>query len=172
MNFKDIINMKVTKNFDIREFVSPEIWNRWGEKSIWFVNPWCYEFAQFVKEWLSKEYGEEIVIEINTWSWGGNRKWSCHRTYQYIKDMINKGVKTATLSQHIGGQAHAIDFLAKIKSNGAYIPANDIREKILDNQELMMKHGLTTIESGRFARSWNHCDDRVHGGNEILIVGA
>ena len=164
--------MKVTDNFDLREFVSPKIWKDWGERSIWFVNPWCYEFAQFVKDWLSEIYGEEIIIEINTWAWGGNRKWSCHRTYQYIKDMINKGVKTATLSQHIGGQAHAIDFLAKKKSNGEYIPSSDIREQMILETTLMISKGLTTLEGDKYARTWVHADNRYTGSDEILIVGA
>ncbi len=166
--------MKVEKNFDLREFVSPGVWNRFGKNSIWFVNPWCISFAQFMKDYLTGEYDEEVIITINNWHYNGTpvRKWSCHRTYGYVHNQIKAGKKTATLSQHIGGQSHAIDFLARIKSTGKYIPANEIRAKILKHQHLMMSHGLTTIEGDRYAPTWLHADNRVTNLDHILIVGA
>ena len=141
--------MKVTTNFDIREFVPPAVWKRFGENSIWFVDPWCYEFAQYMKDFLSGEYNEEVVIEINSWHYGGNRRWSCLRTYQY-----------------------AIDFKARFKISGKEIPSDDIRDLILKNKAIMMAKGLTTIEGSRWAKTWVHADNRPTGLNEILIVGA
>ena len=164
--------MEVSKNFDLREFVPPSVWNQFGSKSIWFVNPWCYQFAQFMKDFLSKEYGEEVTVVINSWHYGGNRKWSCLRTYQYIKDQIKKGIKTATLSQHIGGQANAIDFKAYIKSSKKEIKSDTIRDLILKNEARFLKNGVTTIEGGRWAPTWVHCDCRPTGLDNILIVGA
>lgn len=164
--------MKVSENFDLREFVSPAVWKRFGDQSIWFVNPWCIEFAQFMKEWLSGEYGEEVVVTINSWHFGGIRKWSCHRTYQYIKNQINAGRKPATLSQHIGGQSNAIDFQASIKSSGEVIDPSEIRSKMIEQTALMMSHGLTTLEGSKWAPTWVHADNRPTGLNEILIVGA
>lgn len=161
--------MKVAKNFDLREFVSPAIWNRWKEHSKWFVNPWCFEFAQFMKDWLSGEYGEEVVITVNNWHYGGQRKWSCHRTYQYLNRQIKAGKSPATLSQHLGGQAHAIDFKAKIKSTGANIPAPEIRQRMLSQESLMMSHGLTTLEGDSIAPTWVHCDNRPTGKDTIFV---
>jgi hypothetical protein len=162
---------KVAKNFDLREFVSPEVYNRFGVNSKWFVNPWCFEFAQFMKDFLTDHYGEEVLIIINNWHYGGNRKWSCHRTYQYIKDQLSAGRKVATLSQHLGGQAHAIDFLVKKKSGG-YIAAPEIRKVMLANQEKMLAAGLTTLEGDKWAKTWVHADNRPTDLDEILIVGA
>ena len=164
--------MMLTENFDLREFVSPTVWNRFGEDSIWFVNPWCYEFAQFVKDWLTGEYGEEVTVTVNNWHFGGNRKWSCHRSYKYINEQIKAGKKTATLSQHVGGQAHAIDFQAKIKSSGEVIPSSDIRAKMMKQESLMMAHGLTTLEGDKYAPVWVHADNRRTPLDHILIVGA
>lgn len=164
--------MKVSENFDLREFVSPAVYKRFGNQSIWFVNPWCFEFAQFVKDWLSEEYGEEVTITINNWLWNGPRKWSCHRTYQYISRQIKSGKKPATLSQHIGGQAHAIDFIAKKKSSGEVISSDEIREKMIAQSDLMLSKGLTTLEGSKWAPTWVHADNRPTGLNEILIVGA
>lgn len=164
--------MKVAENFDLREFVPPDIHKKWGDKSIWFVNPWCYEFAQFLKDWLSGQYDEEVLVIVNSWHYGGNRKWSCLRTYQYIKDQIRKGVKTATLSQHIGGQAHAFDCLIQFKASKKYINPSEVRAKMIEQSALMLSHGLTTLEGDRWAKTWIHCDNRPHGENEIMIVGA
>lgn len=164
--------MKVAKNFDIREFVSPEVYKRFGSNSIWFVNPWCFEFAQFMKDFLTDYYGEEVLIIINNWHYSGGRKWSCHRTYQYIKDQVDAGKKPATLTQHFGGQANAIDFLVKIKSSGKYIAAPDVRKIMIENQDEMMKAGLTTLEGDKWAKTWVHADNRPTNLDEILIVGA
>ena len=160
---------KVSKNFDIREFVSPAVWKRFGRNSRWFVNPWCIEMAQFIKDYLTGEYEGEVTVVINNWHYGGNRKWSCHRTYQYVKAQIEAGIKTATLSQHIGGQASAFDFKAYIDKKE--IPAADIRARILKHQSLMMSHGLTTIEGDKWAKTWCHLDNRFTGLDHILIVG-
>lgn len=164
--------MKITKNFDLREFVSPTVWNRFGENSKWFVNPWCYEFAQFIKEFLSQHYGEEVVITINDWHYGGQRKWSCHRTYQYINKQVKDGKKVATLSQHVGGQANAIDCLFIKKNNGEVISSDDARQLILDNESLMMSHGLTSMEGSKWAPTWCHLDNRPTGKDHIVIFGA
>jgi hypothetical protein len=163
--------MKVSDNFDLREFVSPAVWKRFGANSRWFVNPWCIDFAQYMKDFLSQHYGEEVIVIINNWHYGGQRKWSCHRTYQYIARQIKAGKKPATLTQHIGGQANAIDFKVKRKSNGKFIPAKDIRKVLMENESLMMSHGLTCLEGDKWAPTWVHADNRPTGLDHILIVG-
>ena len=82
---------KITKNFDLREYVSPEVWNKYGQSSIWFVNPVLFNLMQFHKEMLCEEYGGNVSIIMNNWHVGGPRKWSGHRTYSYIRNQIKKG---------------------------------------------------------------------------------
>lgn len=161
---------KVTKDFDLREYVSPDVYNKYGNKSIWFVNPVLYSLMQFHKEMLEDEYEGKISVVINSWHYGGNRKWSGHRTYKYINQMIKRGIKTATLSQHIGGMCNATD--SKVFLNGKEIPAEEIRKFVLKNEDAYMNEGLTTIESGKWARTWNHMDCRPTALEHILIVGA
>ena len=46
----------VAVNFDIREFVPKAIWDRFGVKSTWFINPQIPHLAQFYKDFFTKYY--------------------------------------------------------------------------------------------------------------------
>jgi len=48
--------------------------------------------------------------------------------------------------------------------------ADEVRQKILDNEGLFMEEGLTTLESGEYATTWVHSDIRSHRKNGIYIV--
>jgi len=165
---------QVAPNFSIKEFVSKEIYDAYGDRSTWFVNPQCWIFAQFCKDFFTdyfKEQSSKVVsvsIVINDWSWGGKFNWRCHRTVDYINK--HGGAK---LSQHIGGAANAIDFNVVVKFEDGrkeYIGCNIIREIIMAHEKEFMEAGLTTLEDGHYAKSWVHADFRFTGLEHIFIV--
>lgn len=142
--------MKVSKDFDVREFVPPQIWQRFKESSGWFIRPEVIRLAQFYRDWFG------AAVTVNTWPWGGP-----HTERGFRLPHTDTG---ASLSQHRFGCAFdcTIDGLS----------ADEVRQEILSHEEAFMEAGLTTLESGEFAPTWVHSDIRHTGQEEIFIVGA
>ena len=155
--------MKVSKNFDIREFVPQALWDDKKKASLWYVSPIVIQLAQFYKDFFSDYFGEEVTVTINDWLWGG-----VYHNRGYRFPMTEVG---SPLSFHRGGMCTAFDCEIRVKSTGQEIDPNRIREIILENEKLFMEQGLTTLESGRFAPGWIHSDHRNTGLDTILIVG-
>lgn len=141
--------MKVSKNFDIREFVPPSIWNKWGEKSIWFIRPEVISLHQFYRDYFGKS------VRINNWHYGGKLSLRGFRP-----PSVTIGAK---LSQHRFGNAGDCDI------DG--MSANEVRAAIMEKPEKFMAAGLTTLESGAIAKTWVHSDLRQTNLDKILIVG-
>lgn len=138
--------MKVSKHFVIQEFVPKEIYDRFGDKSIWFIDPIIIRVAQFFRD----RYNVSIII--NDWHMGGKRTLSGFRP---PSTKLGAG-----LSQHRFGRA--ID----LKWKG--LDPETIRKDIKENQKEFLAVGLTTVEKG--TDSWIHCDCRNTGMNEIYFV--
>lgn len=143
--------MKLSKNFDLREFVSLGIHQRWGDKAIWFIDPKLIEIAEFIRE----RFGWPVTI--NNWHLDG--------PYQYSGFRSPSCTIGAKLSQHRFGRAIDIKLMGRSNSG-----ADILREDILNHKDLYMKRGLTTIESGEFAPTWCHIDTRYTKNEGILIV--
>lgn len=142
--------MKVSKNFDLREFVPPTIWERFKENSIWFIDQRVIDLAQFYRDYFDKP------VTVNNWHYnpGG---------YSERGFRVPTTITGAKLSQHRFGRA--------FDCNIDGITPNEAREEILKNREMFMAHGLTTLESGEFAKTWIHSDIRATNLSRILIVG-
>lgn len=140
--------MKVSKNFDIREFVPKIIWDNYQENSIWFVDPRIIAIAQNVRDYFSAE------MTINDWHYGG--------TFQ------NRGYRTpaskigAHYSQHKFGRA--IDF--NIKG----LTAKECYKIIQVNHDWFHLRGVKAMEDIRDTPTWIHLDCRNTLLNHILIV--
>jgi len=142
--------MKVAPNFDIREFIPPEIFTIYGSSSTWFISPQLITLAQFIRDYFGTS------LTINTWHRGGVFKERGYRT---------PGSTTGSkFSQHKRGAA--IDFTIK------GLTADEVRRTILDNQQVFLAQGLTTIEDEEFAPTWVHADIRhvLPAPTKILIV--
>jgi hypothetical protein len=150
-------------DFDLREFVDPDTWDRFKDKCIWFFNPALFAIAQEIKDMITAKYGKNSFV-INSWHYGGTRKWSGLRNQDFFKIYP----KAAKYSQHLMGRA--IDF--KIFIGGKEIASDEIREMILEDERRFLNLGLTTLEDGKVAKNWVHADMRFHDSDEILIVGA
>jgi len=140
--------MLIRPNFDIREFVPPEMWNNFGVQSRWFLDEDMLDLAQFYRDFF------EAPVYVNTWMNGGQFE---ERGFRYPDSKTG-----ASLSQHKFGRA----FDCTVEG---YTP-DEVRQAIKENEKLFMDKGLTTIESGEIADTWVHSDIRSTSFNHLFIV--
>lgn len=84
------------KYFNIKELVSPVVYNAWGERAWMFFDENILKELDYVRE----TYGKPIII--NNWANGGNLKQCGLRSNM---DDLVKSKKTLYLSAHIRGTA-------------------------------------------------------------------
>lgn len=149
--------MKISKDFYLTEFVSKNIYDQFGEKSIWFVDPRIVQLAQFTRDYFGKS------ITINNWYDEGDafqKALPDERQYSGFREpACTIGGK---LSQHRYGRA--ID----IRVSG--LTPQEVYQAILAAEKQFMEAGLTTLEDIRDTPTWNHLDIRHTGLDKILIV--
>lgn len=144
--------MKVSHDFDIREFVSPETWKKHGYKSIRFIDQRVIFIAQLLRSISAKP------VIINNWHYSHKHKIYTLSGYRPPDTKIG-----VTESQHKFGRA--ID----VKVVG--MTAQEVYDLVLDNLNEFISIGLTTIEDIRFTPTWNHLDCRNSlNKDELLII--
>lgn len=173
--------MKVSKNFDLREFVSERTWNKWGKASRWFVRPALIILAQFYKDFFTEYFQEHekkevktVVVVINNWHYSSGRKfnWRGYRPpiAYYLDKILMRKPKSESL--HRQGIAFDCHFIIKYTDGTQRVPSMEEIHKIIKQYWRYFKAaGLTTIESIRWAKTWLHSDMRDTGMEELLIVG-
>lgn len=155
--------MKVSKNFDIREFVPQSLWQVRGKQCAWFVSPTVIELAQFYKDYFSGYFEQEVTVTINDWLFGGIYQ---ERGWRYPDTETG-----SPFSFHKGGLCTAFDCEIRFKETGNELDPDKIRTIIIEHEQLFMSKGLTTLENGNFAPGWIHSDHRPTGLDHILVVG-
>src|SRR3990167_5426915 len=140
--------MKISTYFTIQELVPKELYAKWGDKSIWFIQRETLLLADFIRDRFGK------AMTINNWHSGGSLN---NRGFRMPDAAIG-----GTLSQHKFGRA--IDF------NIAGITPQDVYKDIIDHSDMYMKAGATTVEDVAFTNGWTHLDRRWTNKDEILIV--
>jgi hypothetical protein len=140
------------KWFKTQELIHPEIYRKWGEKSLMFMDVQILWTIDQIREYFAFLGYEGVTV--NDWCFGGERKFSGLRPF-------NSEIG-ASMSQHKFGRA--IDFLVKGLS------ATEVRKIILDNQKEEAFKYITRMED--FAgMSWVHIDNAnlVIPQDEIFI---
>lgn len=140
--------MDFSKHFKLQEFVPPVIYNYWGERSKYFLDPKIVTLADFTRDFFNKP------VTINNWHSGGSLSLRGFRP----PDSTTGG----KLSQHKFGRA--ID----ISVEG--ITPQEVYERIIKSEMLFRSAGLTTVEDIADTPSWVHMDVRWTGLNFIQIV--
>jgi len=123
------------KHFIIQELVDPVTYNKFGERSWWFIDPDLIKIIDALRE----EFGSAT---INNWKWGGDRSWSGLRT--------SASPWYSTYSQHSFGRAADIIF----KNH----EAEEVRQAMIADPDKWLEivpH--ITLEEGV---SWVHVDVR------------
>lgn len=169
----------IKKHFVVQEFVPKEVYDQFGQTSWQFVSDNIIKLVIFIYNFFTTyckanyKDVESISVTINNWHLGGPFSWRCLRTVSYITSQIAKGIKTAMLSQHVGGSSNAVDFNITIKYKDGrkeLIDSDKVFDIINSNQEEFMKAGLTTLENKTMTKGWTHGDCRFTGMNKLYIV--
>ena len=138
--------MKVSKNFELGEFIDPVTWMIRGQKSVELIDSRLITLAQFFHDYF------KVPITINNWQSGGQYKESGLRTW-----LSKTG---AAYSQHKYGRA------ADLKLEG--LEPEYVRNEIRKNWPVFKSAGLTTIEKD--TPTWVHIDVRFTGLETLLEV--
>ena len=141
--------MRVSTNFYLHEFIDKKTHKRFGSASIWFIDPRIIQVAQFIRDRHKKP------ITINNWSSGGQYNYSGF-------DPPGGYRKSTSLSQHRFGRA------ADLKFSGMTV--QEAYKDIMENQDIYLKVGLTTVENIKATPTWLHIDIRETKMDEIKIV--
>lgn len=138
--------MKVSKDFELQEYMPESLWRQMGEKCIWFLDQRLISLVQFIRD----DIGNPVFI--NNWQVGGALNDCGFR--------LPDSTTGAALSQHKFGRA------ADLHIQG--VNYNSLRKYIQDEWPKFKTAGLTTIEAD--TDSWLHVDIRYTGLDELLIV--
>lgn len=134
--------------FKIQEFVSNAIYQQYGEKSIWFIDPRIQKLANFTRKFFNKS------VTINNWLWGGSYD--------------QRGFRDTELS--IGAKLSQHRCKAAIDINVAGMTPKAVFEAIMANEKVFMAAGLTCLEDIADTPAHVHMDIRQTGLDHILIV--
>lgn len=161
--------MKISPNFDLREFVSPQTWAKWGAKARWFVRPEVINGAELLREIARQKYPTAIV-EINTYLYGRSYTHSGYREpLSYSEGQFNKTPNTESLHR----QGAAID--CKIKTDSLkYLSSKEMAALVTANEDRFLSAGITRMEDWRNTKGsfidWLHLDCANTGLDYILVV--
>lgn len=142
--------MKISADFDIREFVPEATWKRHGRKSIRFIDPKVIAIAQHLRDLTN------APVVINNWD---NYSLVKYEFSGYRPPTTRIGAKE---SQHRFGRA--ID----VKVGG--MKTRDVYNLVMAHSGEFLKLGLTTIEDVEFTPTWLHLDCRNIGDKKELLI--
>lgn len=138
----------ISEHFCIQEFVPKEIYQQFGDNSIWFINPNIVVVCEYLRVAINKP------ITINNWHTGGQYNLSGYRP----PDCATGG----KLSQHKRGDA------ADIKVAG--MSPKEVLRFIQAHWKELRDMGLSTVENVDSTPTWNHLDCRWTDLDTLLIV--
>jgi len=121
------------KNFILEEFVSKEIFKKYGERAWQFLDERMTENVQAIRDY----YG--VPVTANNWKWGGQFQYRGFDAYEFRKTYV---------SQHHAGRACDLDVQGKT--------AQQVRDDIVSGR-LVLPHPNVWIEDNV---NWNHMDVR------------
>lgn len=176
----------ISKNYPVQAFVPKEIYAQYGDRAAMFVSDNIVRVFEFMHTFFNQYFKgldsniESVQVVCNNYYDEGLIKtlgkvfnWRGLRTFSYIKSQIDQGIKTAMLSQHVGGSTNAGDFNVIITFKGGkklVKNSGEIYDIILKHQAQFLEAGLTTLEDKSMTPGWTHGDCRFTGLQTIYIV--
>lgn len=136
--------MQLTANFILQEFVPPETYKKWGNRSIWFVNMKLVLFNQ----WLKDYFGGNLDVIVNDYWWNKDPK----TNYLY------SGYRPPMFKLYAKESMHRSFNATDTKVEG--MSGEEIRDIVRNNYVFLNeKFGVTTIEKN--TPTWCHVDLRL-----------
>lgn len=164
--------MKISQNFDIREFVPKSTFQKYGVNSTWFVSEKSVKCAEFYKSFFTSYYKNKlgndkvksVLIVINNWHIGGVKQYSGYRPPEYTE-----GAKE---SQHRAFNAFDCEiWIVFNDGTKKEVDYNEIHQIIKDNESEFMANGVTRVEDVSIATRWLHTDFAfIPNQKNILVV--
>jgi len=150
--------MKISKHFDARELVPPQIWKTYGIISRQFLRPELLRVLDLLRDKL----GRPVVV--NNWHTGGQYKESGYRT-PYTKT-------GAKYSQHKLGTAADVKVPEYTKDEVTYeaMTPMQVLAVILANADEFRAAGMTTYENPNATPTWLHIDCRWREPNNAFVM--
>jgi|TARA_Y100000310_G_scaffold311768_2_gene358361 hypothetical protein len=160
-------------NFDIHEFVCPEIYERWGNKqSLRYIDEAIILAAQYIRDKTG------LGVTINDYAYGGQYRDSGTRSPESYGRMYgtSKGLDKYLITYSMHKFCAAADL--KIGSKGNYMSSEDMAEFVLDNESDLMAIGIRRIENPKFTvskhgkkgKDWLHIDTGNSASEFIIQV--
>jgi len=142
-------DLKVSKNFYLWEFVPPDIYKKYGESSVWFVDTGLIFLCQFFRDDLDRP------ININTYKNYADESGFTDSGFRSYRSKVG-----GVLSQHRFGRG------GDLKVDG--LDYEELREYVRKNWVKFKAAGLTTIEKN--TESWLHIDKRPTNSDKLFEV--
>jgi hypothetical protein len=139
--------MKVSANFELRELVSPEAYEKLGHAAHWLLDPRLIAVVQKIRDLAGKP------VTVNDWHVGGQYKQSGFR-------MPGEGTGAA-LSQHRFGRAADLKIQGMTPGQGLQL--------VQGNWAALSALGLSTVEDVSLTPTWLHVDVRLTGHSLLYI---
>ena len=141
--------IKVSENFYLDEFIHPNIYNQWGERSKRYLNPKLVDLVQS----LRNVFGS---ITINNWATGGN--------------FINSGLRD--FKDPLGGKlnrsGHYYGNCADLKFGSTTIKT--VHELIMSNQELYKAYFHMFLMAPAYSDMPLAIVERFNGNVELVVA--
>lgn len=144
--------MKLSKHFSLKELVSPETFQKFGNSSIWFVDRAIVDVLEIIRTRINKP------VYMNTWSF--NNPTVLGPVYNY------SGFRHPELDGFSDWSQHRFGRAADIKIPG--LESEEIRRWIRRNYNYLWEAGLSTIEKD--TPTWVHIDTRWTGKGALFEV--
>jgi hypothetical protein len=138
--------MKVSKDFELREFVDPVTYQIRGDRSIELIDNRLIKLTQFFRDYFG------VPTTVNNWHLCGHYNESGLRTW-----LTKTGAK---YSQHKYGRA------GDLKLEG--LDPEEVRQEMRRNWPKFKAAGLTTIEKD--TPTWNHISVQFTGLETLYEV--
>jgi len=139
--------MKVSKNFDLKEYTHPEIYKRFGDQSKLYINPQLFVLVQAIRD----RWGKPITI--NNWHNGGRFINSGLRDYKNPLGKLNR-------SRHYYG------LCADLKTDDIKVLQNHLST----NAQYYYDLGLRVIEDFKFTKTWLHVSVENTGLDKVRYI--
>jgi len=153
----------ISKNYDVRELVPPEIYNRFGPDSVRYVSQDVVDFLEWISDYL------KVHVIVNNWHFfqanpkpTGKEEWFLDgHIYKNSGFRMPDCPEGANLSQH--------KFKDAIDCKASGFETGTIRGIVIENFEsLKERFGVSTIEID--TPTWDHVSFCLTGLDHLLLL--
>jgi len=173
-------NTKISQYHDIREFVSPVVWKKWGNKSKWFVQARIVNVCELLRRKTAAIHEvpvSNVIVKINTWHTDNPKETVSDAGYRSGLDFLNnEGKPLADIDigdyDSFHWQGHCANATVEVvkDDNVVYLSSYGIATVILSFEDDFILNGLTAISEPRKSHTSLHMDCRNTGSFGIKIM--